>query len=46
MVESEKAEAKYENGLLKIFAPIKDWEHKVNVMIQIGGAKFLITRAF
>ena len=30
----ERAEAKYESGLLRIFAPIKDWEHKVNVMIQ------------
>jgi HSP20 family molecular chaperone IbpA len=30
----EKAEAKYESGLLRIFAPMKDWEHKVNVMIQ------------
>ena len=30
----EKAEAKYESGLLRIFAPIRDWEHKVNVMIE------------
>jgi HSP20 family protein len=33
-VEPDKAEAKYESGLLRIFAPIKDWEHKVNVTIQ------------
>lgn len=33
-VESKKAEAKYENGILKIFAPIKDWEQKVDVKIQ------------
>jgi len=32
--ESKKAEAKYENGLLRIFAPIKDWEQKVDVKIQ------------
>jgi HSP20 family molecular chaperone IbpA len=30
----EKTEAKYESGLLRIFAPISDWEHKVNVMID------------
>lgn len=30
----EKAEAKYENGLLKIFAPIRDWEHRTKVTIQ------------
>ncbi len=30
----EKAEAKYESGLLRILAPIRDWEHKVSVMIQ------------
>jgi HSP20 family molecular chaperone IbpA len=30
----EKAEAKYENGLLRIFAPIRDWEHKAKVPIQ------------
>jgi hypothetical protein len=30
----EKTEAKYESGLLRIFAPIRDWEHKVNVMID------------
>jgi len=33
-VEAEKTEANYENGLLRIFSPIKDWEHKVNVMIH------------
>ena len=33
-VEPEKAEAKYENGLLKVFAPIKDWQHKVSLPIQ------------
>jgi HSP20 family molecular chaperone IbpA len=30
----EKAEAKYESGTLTIFAPIKDWDRKVNVSIQ------------
>jgi len=33
-IEPEKAEANYENGLLRIFSPIKDWEHKVSVMIH------------
>jgi HSP20 family molecular chaperone IbpA len=33
-VVPEKTEAKYESGLLRIFAPIKDWENKVSVMIQ------------
>jgi len=33
-VVPEKTEAKYESGLLKVFAPIKDWEQRVNVMIQ------------
>jgi HSP20 family molecular chaperone IbpA len=33
-VVPEKAEAKYESGLLRIFAPIKDLEHKVTVAIQ------------
>jgi HSP20 family protein len=32
-VEPEKAEAKYENGLLRIFAPIKDWDKKHRVRI-------------
>ena len=30
----EKAEARYESGMLTIFAPIKDWERKVIVTIQ------------
>jgi HSP20 family protein len=33
-VEPEKTEAKYENGLLSIYSPIKGWENKVNVQIQ------------
>lgn len=33
-INPEKTEARYENGLLRIFAPIKDWEHKVSVQIQ------------
>jgi len=33
-IAPEKAEAKYESGLLRIFAPIRDWEVKVSVMIQ------------
>ena len=33
-VVPEKTEDKYESGLLKVFAPIKDWEQRVNVMIQ------------
>ncbi|OGP89327.1 MAG: hypothetical protein A2157_10265 [Deltaproteobacteria bacterium RBG_16_47_11] len=33
-VVPEKTEAKFENCLLRIFTPIKDWEQKVNVMIQ------------
>jgi HSP20 family protein len=33
-VEPEKAEARFESGLLKIFAPIKDWDHRMNVMVQ------------
>ena len=33
-VVPEKTEAKYESGLLRIFAPIKDWEHRMNVTIQ------------
>ena len=33
-VVPEKTEAKYESGLLRIFAPIRDWEHKMNVTIQ------------
>jgi HSP20 family molecular chaperone IbpA len=34
IVEPEKAEARYENGLLHVFAPIKDWEHRVSLTIQ------------
>ena len=30
----EKAEAKYESGLLRIFVPIKEWDHRVNVTVQ------------
>jgi HSP20 family protein len=33
-VMPEKTEAKYESGLLRIFAPIRDWELRVNVTIQ------------
>jgi HSP20 family molecular chaperone IbpA len=33
-VTPDKTEAKYESGLLRIFAPIKDWERRVNVTIQ------------
>ena len=33
-VVPEKTEAKYESGLLRIFAPIKDWDRRVNVTIQ------------
>jgi HSP20 family molecular chaperone IbpA len=33
-IEPEKAEAKFDSGLLKIFAPIKDWEHTVSVSVQ------------
>jgi HSP20 family protein len=33
-VTPDKTEAKYESGLLQIFAPMKDWEHKVNVTVQ------------
>ncbi len=33
-VDPEKAQATYENGLLRIFAPIKDWEHRVNLSIH------------
>jgi HSP20 family protein len=33
-VMPDKTEAKYESGLLQIFAPMKDWEHKVNVTVQ------------
>jgi HSP20 family molecular chaperone IbpA len=33
-IEPEKTEAKYENGLLRIFSPIKDWERRVVVHVQ------------
>jgi len=33
-IDPEKTEAKYDSGLLRIFAPIKDWEHKVSVTVQ------------
>ena len=32
-VVPEKTEARYESGLLKIFAPIRDWDRKVNITI-------------
>lgn len=33
-VTADKAEARYENGLLRINAPIRDWEQKVSVHVQ------------
>ncbi len=33
-IEPGKTEAQYENGLLKIFAPLKDWETKSRIPIQ------------
>ena len=33
-VMPEKTEAKFDSSLLRIFAPIKDWEHKVKVSVQ------------
>ena len=33
-VEPGKTKAKYENGLLRIFSPIKGWEDKVSVQVQ------------
>jgi HSP20 family molecular chaperone IbpA len=33
-VTPDKSEAKYESGLLRIYAPMRDWEHKVNVTVQ------------
>jgi HSP20 family molecular chaperone IbpA len=33
-VTPDKTEAKYESGLLRISAPMKDWEHKVNGTVQ------------
>ena len=32
-IEPKTTEAKYENGILRIFSPIKDWENKVSVPI-------------
>ncbi len=33
-IAPDKSEAKYESGLLRIYAPMRDWEHKVNVTVQ------------
>lgn len=33
-IEPEKTEAKYENGLLRILSPIKDWGHRVVVRVH------------
>ncbi len=33
-VEAHRTEAKFENGLLRIFAPIKDWEKKTHVSVS------------
>ncbi|MGD0918087.1 MAG: Hsp20/alpha crystallin family protein [Thermodesulfobacteriota bacterium] len=33
-IESGKAQAKFDNGLLKIFAPIKDWDKRTHIMVQ------------
>ena len=33
-VEPSKAQAKYENGLLRIFAPIRDWEKKAHIPVH------------
>ena len=33
-VEPEKAQAWYEDGVLKIHAPLKDWEKRTHVAIQ------------
>jgi HSP20 family molecular chaperone IbpA len=30
----DKTEARHESGLLRIFAPMKHWEHKVNGTVQ------------
>jgi hypothetical protein len=43
-VMPDKTEAKYESGLLRIFAPMKDWEHKVNVMVQQEGSTLKFQR--
>jgi HSP20 family molecular chaperone IbpA len=33
-VESAKTQARYENGLLKVFAPIKGWEDRSLITVQ------------
>jgi len=33
-VEPDRAEARYENGLLSIVAPMKDWGKKTHIPIQ------------
>ncbi len=33
-LEPGKTEAKFENGLLRIFSPIKGWENRVSVQIH------------
>ncbi|MCX8116974.1 MAG: hypothetical protein N3G78_03440 [Desulfobacterota bacterium] len=33
-IHPDKAEAKFENGLLRIYAPLKDWEYKVSIPVQ------------
>jgi hypothetical protein len=33
-VMPEKAEAKYDSGLLRIFAPIRGWEEKVTLAVH------------
>ncbi len=33
-VDPQKTEAKYENGLLRIFAPIKGWENRSQIKVQ------------
>ena len=33
-VEPEKTEARFENGFLKFFSPIKGWDNKVSIQVQ------------
>jgi HSP20 family protein len=33
-IDPGKAEARYENGLLKIYAPFKDWDQRTHVSIH------------
>jgi len=33
-VEPDKAKAHYENGVLRVFAPLKDWEKRTHVEVQ------------